>query len=103
LKQVDTVSRVTAAVLAALHGAQALAAGAGEGEGDNALAQVVVTASRREAQAQDLPISITAITGEDLEQAGIADIASLARSMAGISYTDKGPFSGVNGANSRPE
>ena len=99
LKQVDTVSRVTAAVLAALHGAQALAAGDGEGEGDNALAQVVVTASRRESQAQDLPISITAITGEDLEQAGIADIASLARSMAGISYTDKGPFSGVNGAN----
>ena len=32
-------------------------------------------------------------------QAGIVDIAGLAHSMAGVNYTDKGPFGGVGGAN----
>jgi outer membrane receptor protein involved in Fe transport len=59
---------------------------------------VVVTASRREVSAQDLPISITAVTGEELEKANIEDMASLARSMAGVNYTEKGPFGGVNGS-----
>ena len=63
------------------------------------MAEVVVTATRREASAQDLPISITAVSASELQDAGIGDIADLARSLAGVSYTDKGPFSGVNGAN----
>jgi len=48
--------------------------------------------------AQDLPISITAVTGAALDQAGIQDIAGLAHSMAGVNFTDKGPFGGVNGS-----
>jgi outer membrane receptor protein involved in Fe transport len=62
------------------------------------LQEVTVTATRREASAQDLPMSITAVSGAQLEAAGIEDVASLARSMAGISYTDKGPFGDVNGS-----
>ena len=55
------------------------------------LQEVVVTANHRETSAQDLPISITPVTGAALEQAGIADIAAAAaRSMAGVDYTDKG-------------
>jgi outer membrane receptor protein involved in Fe transport len=57
-----------------------------------------VTATRRAVSAQDLPISITAVTGAALEQAGIQDIAGLAHSMAGVNFTDKGPFGGVNGS-----
>jgi outer membrane receptor protein involved in Fe transport len=63
------------------------------------LQEVIVTATRRAVSAQDLPISITAVSGAALEQAGIEDMSGLARSMAGVSYADKGPFSGVSGSN----
>jgi iron complex outermembrane recepter protein len=82
---------VTAAVLTALYGAPAHA-------DDNGLIEVTVTATRRASSVQNVPISITAVTGEQLEQAGIKDISGLAHSMAGVNFTDKGPFGGVNGA-----
>jgi outer membrane receptor protein involved in Fe transport len=62
------------------------------------LQEVTVTATRREASAQDLPMSITAVSGSQLESAGIADVAALAHSMAGVNFTDKGPFGDVNGS-----
>ncbi len=62
------------------------------------LQEITVTATRRALSAQDIPISITAVSGEALEQAGIQDIAGLAHSMAGVNYTDRGPFGGVNGS-----
>jgi len=97
------VNALTAAVLTALYGARAMA---GDGAGDapatpapgGSLDEVIVTASRRAVQAEDLPISITAVAGQALAESGIQDIADLAHSMAGISYADKGPFSGVNGS-----
>ncbi len=89
--QLGTVTTLTAAVLTALYGAPSQA-------DDNALEEVVVTATRRAVSAQDLPIAITAVTGASLEQAGISDIAGLAHSMAGVNFTDKGPFGGVNGS-----
>jgi iron complex outermembrane recepter protein len=93
-------SAVTAAVLTALYGSNALAdAAADSNSSDNGLQEVMVTATRRQVSAQDLPISITAVTGEQLQQAGIEDIAALAQSMAGVDFTDKGPFSGISGAN----
>src|SRR5208337_3066323 len=65
---------------------------------ESVLQEVVVTATRRAVSAQDLPISITAVSGASLEQAGIQDMAGLAHSMAGVNYTDRGPFGGVNGS-----
>ena len=93
------LSSITAAVLTALYGAPAFAAdAAAEAANDEpGIQEVVVTASHRAVSAQDLPISITAVTGAQLEAAGIQDIASLAHSMAGVNYTDKGPFS-INGS-----
>jgi outer membrane receptor protein involved in Fe transport len=92
----NPAASVTAAVLAAIYGASAYADDAGVQE--VALQEVVVTATRRAVSAQDLPISITAVSGASLEQGGIQDISSLARSMAGVNVTDKGPFGGVNGS-----
>ncbi len=89
-----TVTTLSAAVLTALYGTPSMADVAEE----NALQEVVVTATRRAVSAQDLPISITAVTGASLEQAGISDLSGLAKSMAGVNVTDKGPFGGVNGA-----
>jgi iron complex outermembrane receptor protein len=86
-----TATSVTAAVMAALYGSPASA-------DDLALQEVVVTATRRALSVQDVPISITAVTGAALEQAGIQDIAGLARSVAGVNYTDKGPYGGVAGS-----
>ena len=57
-----------------------------------------MTATRRATTAQDIPISITAISGATLEQSGIEDINKLAHSIAGVNFTDKGPFGGVNGS-----
>jgi iron complex outermembrane receptor protein len=85
------VSSLSAAVLMALYGSQAAA-------DDNALQEVVVTATRRALSVEDVPISITAVSGSTLEQAGIQDIAGLARSVAGVNYTDKGPYGGVSGS-----
>jgi len=84
--------------MAALYSTTSLADNASDSESEG-LQEVIVTASHREVSAQNLPISITAVTGADLSKLGIEDMADLARSMAGVHYTDKGPFSGVNGAN----
>ena len=97
-RPIGTVSTLTAAVMTALYGARAFGMEAPAATDESALQEVVVTASRRAVSAQDLPISITAVTGAALDQAGIQDIAGLAHSMAGVNFTDKGPFGGVNGS-----
>jgi len=85
------MTSVSAAVLTALYGSAVVA-------DDNALQEITVTATRRAMTAQDIPISITAISGATLEQAGIEDISQLAHSIAGVNFTDKGPFGGINGS-----
>jgi iron complex outermembrane receptor protein len=97
LGQFQNVTSLTAAVLAAIYGTHARA-DADADENGMSLQEVVVTATRRAASAQDIPLSITAVTGTELEQSGIEDISALAHSMAGVNYTDKGPFGGVNGS-----
>ena len=91
---------VNAAVLSILYGTQlhAAAATGGEAAEDIGVQEVVVTATRRAISAQDIPIAITAVTGGTLEAAGIEDIAGLAKSVAGVNYTDRGPFGGINGS-----
>ncbi|HTW75057.1 MAG TPA: TonB-dependent receptor [Steroidobacteraceae bacterium] len=68
------------------------------GGGAIALPEVTVTATRRAEAAQSLPMSITAISGQNLQASGIEDMAGLAQSMAGVNFTDQGPFSGVKGS-----
>jgi iron complex outermembrane recepter protein len=95
---------LTAAVLSILYGAPGVAAPAttatttAEASGEGSLEEVTVTATRRAESAQDIPLSITAVSGAALELAGIQDIAGLAHSMSGVNYTDRGPFGGVNGS-----
>ena len=85
------MTAVTVGVLAALYGAPAPA-------DTDSLQEVIVTATRRSESAQSIPASITAITGADIEAAGISDKVDLAHSLAGINVTDKGAFGGVNGS-----
>jgi iron complex outermembrane recepter protein len=97
-RRLETVASVTAAVLTALYGAPSIADESNAPATTGMLEEVIVTATRRAVSAQDLPISITAVTGNTLDQAGIQDVAELAHSMAGVNVTDKGPFSGINGS-----
>ncbi len=104
--RLDRMTSLTAAVLTALYGAPCIAddgAGAATAQNEPAaqtsgLQEVMVTATRRTVNAQDLPISITAISGDQLQAQGIEDMANLAQSVAGVNFTNKGAFDGVNGS-----
>jgi outer membrane receptor protein involved in Fe transport len=83
---------VTAAVLTALYGSIAHA------DQSTGLQEIVVTATRHAETAQSLPMSITAIRGSALANAGITDKVDLGHFIAGVNVTDKGAFGGVNGS-----
>ncbi|HKY92829.1 MAG TPA: TonB-dependent receptor, partial [Nevskiaceae bacterium] len=54
--------------------------------------QIIVTAQKRAEDAQDVPISIQAFSGEDLSAKGIADPAALQTYTPGLIYDSLGAF-----------
>lgn len=55
------------------------------------LEEIVVTAAKRTATVFDTPISVTAVSGEDIQARGIADLISLTQSVPGVSMRSSGP------------
>jgi len=55
------------------------------------IAEIVVTAQRREENLQDVPLSITAISGEELRNADIRDITRLEQTVPGLRIGRSGP------------
>ena len=55
------------------------------------LQEIVVTAQKRESTVQSTPLSITALTGQDLVDRGLTDIASIVQSVPGVSMRTSGP------------
>ena len=55
------------------------------------LEEIIVTAQKRESTVQTTPISITALTGADLQDRGITDITSVVQSVPGVSMRTSGP------------
>jgi len=53
--------------------------------------EIIVTAQKRATSLQDVPFSVAAVTGEDLEQSGATNIVELARSVPGLYIADLGP------------
>src|SRR5688500_2999948 len=91
------VNRVHAAVVAALTGAGGLTyqtASAQEG-----LEEIVVTATRREQNLQEVPISIVAITGDNLEMRGLDNLEELSQGVPNVVITGGG--GGTGGTNFR--
>ena len=75
---------------AAAADAQTTAATAGPA-GDAGLAEIIVTAEKRSSTIQDTPISISALSGEQLQQQGIEGIAGVVQSVPGLSMRTSGP------------
>jgi outer membrane receptor protein involved in Fe transport len=86
-----------AAVGAALLGASALGAPAwADSTGTNAdsdveMKEIIVTAEKRESTVQKTPISITAISGAELQADGLSDFTSVAQQVPGVSFKTSGP------------
>ena len=60
------------------------------------LEEVVVTAERRDRDVQDIPISMTAMTAEQLENKAVARLDDLAYASPGLTITDAGLTQSVN-------
>jgi len=55
------------------------------------LTTVVVTATKRTTTVQNTPISLTAVTSDEIASRGITDFQTLARSVPGLAVRDAGP------------
>jgi iron complex outermembrane receptor protein len=91
-------------VTAAFWGLFAVTAAADPAPGDespgpntsaSALQEIVVTATRREESLSKVPISITALTQDSMDNLGIKDIADVVRFTPGLSIIDQGNFVSV--------
>ncbi|MDH4054424.1 MAG: TonB-dependent receptor [Gammaproteobacteria bacterium] len=60
------------------------------GESAGMLEEIVVTASRREQNIQDIPYNISAVQGEEIAAQNIVDTSDLMRTIAGVSVIDRG-------------
>jgi iron complex outermembrane recepter protein len=76
-----------AALLTAVLGARS----AFSADADGGLEEIVVTAQRFAATVQNTPISITALSADDLQQAGITNADELARQVPGLSQRYASP------------
>src|SRR5579862_1547264 len=55
------------------------------------LEEVVVTAEKRESTVQTTPISLTAVSGADIQARGLTDLSALVQSVPGVSLRTSGP------------
>jgi iron complex outermembrane receptor protein len=58
------------------------------------LEEVIVTATRRAASVQDIPINITALGSDLIQRERLSDLSDIARRVPGMTVVDQGPRSG---------
>jgi iron complex outermembrane receptor protein len=58
------------------------------------LEEVIVTATRRAQSIQDIPINITALSGDMIQRQRLTDLSDIARVVPGLTVIDQGPRSG---------
>ena len=59
----------------------------------DSLDEIVVSATRRDTSIQDIPYSISAISGTALEESHVQSLSDIAKLIAGVSFVDEGPTS----------
>jgi len=52
--------------------------------------EIIVTSTRREANVQSVPLSVSVLTNEDIERLGATGYADYARTVPGVSFADTG-------------
>jgi iron complex outermembrane receptor protein len=57
----------------------------------NGIEEVVVTALKRDTSLQETPISISAVTGASLANAGVQDLTNLTQAVPSLTFEDAGP------------
>jgi len=77
---------IAAAIVAAIHSAHAQ-----EATTDQGLSQVVITASKRSENQQNVPISVTALDSEKLEQQNIQHFTDYAQTIPEVSFQNLQP------------
>src|SRR6202048_4828543 len=55
------------------------------------ITEIVVTAQKREQRIQDIPISVSAISGDEIDRSGARDFHDLLLSIPGVSYSGAEP------------
>jgi iron complex outermembrane recepter protein len=82
----------TALAMPAVGADEALKAHAAENsDADTAEAEVVITATKRTSTVQDTPVSISAVSGDNLQTRGISDVSTLVQATPGVSLKSEGP------------
>src|SRR5580692_4094063 len=92
----DSISAVAATAITALLGLSSAPTANAEPvvtpeSASGALEAIVVTASKRVSMVQDTPISIAAVSGNDLLARGVSSLADLAQGTPGVSLKSEGP------------
>jgi outer membrane receptor protein involved in Fe transport len=92
--------RLARAVSAALIGSAAMGAtsvvaspSSTPPDSSDGLVEIVVSATRRDTSIQDIPYSISAISGSTLEESHVQSLSDVAKLIAGVSFVDEGPTS----------
>jgi outer membrane receptor protein involved in Fe transport len=62
------------------------------GTGDNSLDEIIVTAQFRPQDPIDVPITLSAFNGEDLDRIGVQDFEELARLVPGLQVANESPI-----------
>jgi iron complex outermembrane recepter protein len=64
---------------------------AAQSNAGESLAEIVVTATKRDSTVQNTPVSLTAVSGQEITDRGLSDFTALAQSIPGISMRSSGP------------
>jgi iron complex outermembrane recepter protein len=89
--------QIAYAISAALAAAAQTAIGANEEQATSSpagITEVVVTAQRREQSIQDVPITVQAITGDQLKQLNVVSFNDLMKYTPNVSFSGNGPGTG---------
>jgi iron complex outermembrane recepter protein len=91
LIKLASTAALAAVVLVRMAAAAPAAATTDAGETDTGLGEITVTAEKYKSTIQDTPISVSAMSGEQLIAAGITTIETLAHDVPGLSMRSAGP------------
>ena len=83
MKSIKYLGLLAATLLAAAANAQ-----------ERAIEEIIVTATKRAESVQDIPLSVNAFTGAQLEEAGVKDIRDIAAQTPGLSIKSRGETEG---------